>query len=107
ADTIEDDAGLAGPLKAPLLHAFAALFDPGLPPETRAAMSAAFVRLLPDAWRDSEEWEKILLARAPAMLAAFSAFPAPAREAIAGCVREMCAGMAGFALRQEEAGRGG
>ncbi len=107
ADTIEDDAELSGPPRSALLHAFASLFGLDLPAGVRSDMSAAFVRLLPASWLESEAWEAVLLGRTPEMLAAFSAFPDDARRATAGCVREMCAGMAAFAMRQEEAARGG
>jgi farnesyl-diphosphate farnesyltransferase len=104
ADTIEDDADLPAPEKARLLKAFAALFDAHRPePEARAAF-AAFPDLLPESWKraeDGEDWEKILLGRAPVVLQAFPAFPAPARAAIARCVTEMCGGMAGFALKRQ------
>lgn len=111
ADTIEDDAALPAAEKSALLQAFAALFDPDLPAPLHDARARAFPPLLPAAWRDSTDWEKILLARAPVVLAAFPRYPENTRRALAACVREMCAGMAGFALRQEslagETGEGG
>jgi farnesyl-diphosphate farnesyltransferase len=107
ADTIEDDATLPGAQRSALLHAFAALFEPDSPPDVREAMARAIPALLPEAWRIAEDWESVLLNRTPAMLGAFSRLPEPARRATADCVREMCAGMAGFAMRQEEAARGG
>jgi farnesyl-diphosphate farnesyltransferase len=107
ADTIEDDAALPGAQKASLLVAFAALFEPDVPPPVRTAMAAVLPPLLPAPWRESEDWEAVLLCRTPALLEAFSRFPDAARRATADCVREMCAGMAGFAMRQEETARGG
>ena len=94
ADTIEDDAFLPAVEKARLLHAFAALFDGG--------DAGAFVALLPESWRTAEDWEKILVGRAPEVLRAMRAYPAPARAAISRCVTEMCGGMADFSLRSEE-----
>ena len=107
ADTIEDDAALPGPQKAALLRAFSSLFEPDIPPGARAAMATTIPALLPASWRDAREWEAILLNRTPALLQAFSALPEAARRATADCVREMCEGMAGFAMRQEESARGG
>lgn len=107
ADTIEDDAALPGPQKGALLRAFAALFDPDVPPGARAAMAVVLPPLLPAPWREAEDWEFVLLSRAPALLQAFSRLPDMTRRATAGCVREMCAGMAEFAVRQESAARGG
>jgi farnesyl-diphosphate farnesyltransferase len=91
ADTLEDDATLPTVEKSALLHVFAALFDPNLPAEIRDANALAFPPLLPAAWRSSEDWEKILLARAPVVLVAFSRFPDNTRRAMADCVRVMCA----------------
>lgn len=107
ADTIEDDAALPAAEKSSLLHAFAALFDPDLPVHLHDACVKAFPPLLPAAWRESPDWEKILLARAPVVLAAFPRYPDAPRRALGACVREMCAGMGDFALRQERLARGG
>ena len=101
ADTIEDDAALPVHEKARLLHAFAALFDPNRAPAEAEAAFEAFPDLLPEVWRGSGDWEKILLERAPVVLRAFPAFPAPARAAIARCVTEMCGGMADFAAKKK------
>jgi farnesyl-diphosphate farnesyltransferase len=109
ADTIEDDPALPAPEKFALLGAFAALFDPDRPADASRAAFAAFPSLLPASWQSeqsAEDWEKILLARAPVLLEAFPDFPAPARVAIARCVREMCLGMADFALRSEQRATG-
>jgi farnesyl-diphosphate farnesyltransferase len=95
ADTIEDDPALPPSEKRLLLNAFAGLFN------SPDADFAAFPPLLPDSWRHSEDWEKILLARAPVVLGAFRAFPAEPRAAIARCVTEMCAGMADFAANKK------
>ncbi|MCD6023770.1 MAG: squalene/phytoene synthase family protein [Fibrobacteria bacterium] len=102
ADTLEDDATLPAGDKIPLLRAFASLFRTDLPEDEARAAFDAFPGLLPPSWRGSEDWEKILLERAPVVLRAFLAFPAPARAAIARCVTEMCGGMADFARRREE-----
>lgn len=109
ADTLEDDARLPAPEKSALLHAFAALFDPELDAHVREVMAIAFTALLPAGWKAGDApWEHVLLARAPLVLGAFSRMPAPARESVGACVREMCAGMAAFALRQHAvATRGG
>jgi farnesyl-diphosphate farnesyltransferase len=93
---------LPGPLRAQVLHAFAALFRADLPEDEARAAFEAFPDLLPPGWKGSEDWEKILLERAPVVLRAFPAFPAPARAAIARCATEMCGGMADFARRREE-----
>lgn len=100
ADTLEDDPSLPPAERAGLLNAFADLFDPSLRPEAARRAFAEYPARLPADWRDSGAWEKILLTRAPIVLEAFTEYPAQAREAIAACVRDMCAGMAGFALRQ-------
>ncbi len=105
ADTIEDDPALPAAEKSALLQAFAALFEPDLPADHHAARAEAFPEQLPPAWRAADDWEKILLARAPVVLAAFPGFPAPARRALAACVRTMCDGMGDFALRQERLAR--
>lgn len=105
ADTIEDDPTLPTAEKSRLLHAFAALFDPALPEQQALEAFSAFPTLLPASWQateHNEDWEKILLGRAPVVLQAFPTFPAPARAAIARCVIEMCDGMAGFAVQREE-----
>lgn len=108
ADTVEDDATLPAPVKSALLRAFAALFAPEIPPASRAAMARGFVALLPASWRASREWEHVLLARAPEVIAAFSSYPAAVRAALGTCVETMCAGMADFAMRQDAvAQRGG
>lgn len=109
ADTIEDDAELPAPEKSALLEAFSALFDPGLDPGARDAAAIAFAARLPEGWKANDaSWEHVLLARTPMVLGAFSRMPAAAQAAMAACVREMCAGMAAFALRQREvATRGG
>jgi farnesyl-diphosphate farnesyltransferase len=101
ADTLEDDATLPVPEKAALLRVFAALFHPDFPGEISGPLAAALPPMLPPEWRQSRDWEKILLARTPLVLAAFSRFPDPARRTIADCVQAMCAGMADFALRQD------
>jgi farnesyl-diphosphate farnesyltransferase len=101
ADTIEDDADLPAAQKSALLHSFAALFDPDLPIHLHDACVKAFPTLLPEAWRTATDWEKILLNRAPLVLAAFPRFPDQTRQAMGACVRTMCEGMADFALRQE------
>lgn len=105
ADTIEDDPALPAAEKLVLLQAFAALFDPDLSADRHADAAHAFPGLLPAAWRASDDWEHILLARAPVVLAAFPRFPGPARRALADCVRTMCGGMGDFALRQERLAR--
>ncbi len=107
ADTIEDDPALPAADKATLLQAFAALFDPDMTAEAHASAAQAFPGLLPPSWRAADDWEKILLARAPVVLAAFPRFPAPARRALADCVRTMCGGMGDFALRQERLAQDG
>ena len=113
ADTIEDDATLPALDKARLLHAFAALFnEDGAGVGARGNPAAfnsfdafksfeAFPSLLPASFLGTDDWEKILLERAPVVLQAYPTFPAPARAAIARCVTEMCDGMADFALRHE------
>ena len=105
ADTIEDDAALPASEKERLLEAFSAVFDPSLSPAEAEPRFAAFPALLPPEWRApflaEGDWERLLLAYAPVALRAFPEFPAPARAAIARCVREMCAGMADFAKRTE------
>jgi len=105
ADTIEDDASLPAAEKSALLHAFAALFDHDLPVHLHDACVKAFPSLLPEGWRAADDWEKVLLARAPIVLAAFPRFPLEARRALGACVRAMCDGMGGFALRQERLAR--
>lgn len=101
ADTIEDDATLPAAEKSALLHSFAALFDHDLPVHLHDACVKAFPALLPKVWCAADDWEKILLARAPVVLAAFPRFPLDARRALGACVRTMCDGMGNFALRQE------
>lgn len=107
ADTLEDDPALPAAEKVVLLQAFAALFDPDRSADRHAAAAEAFPGRLPPAWRAADDWEKILLARAPVVLAAFPRFPAPARRALSACVRTMCDGMGDFALRQERLARAG
>jgi farnesyl-diphosphate farnesyltransferase len=102
ADTLEDDPALPASDKIRLLHAFAALFAANRPEAEAQEAFEAFPGLLPASWKGSEDWERILLERAPIVLRAFPAFPAPARAAIARCVTEMCGGMADFARRREE-----
>src|SRR5690606_31547298 len=100
-----DDPVLPAEEKVVLLQAFAALFDPDQPADRHESAARAFPDLLPAAWRAADDWEKILLARAPVVLAAFPRFPAPARRALADCVRTMCGGMGDFARRQERLAR--
>jgi farnesyl-diphosphate farnesyltransferase len=101
ADTLEDDAGLPAPEKATLLRVFATLFDPELPPHLRTAMAKAFPTVLPETWKGAEDWEKILVARTPLMLEAFTRFPDAPRSAVGKCVTVMCGGMADFSMRQQ------
>jgi len=101
ADTLEDDPELPAAEKSTLLHVFGALFNPDLKVDIHDASVQAFPTLLPASWRTSTEWEKILLARAPLVLAAYPRYPNEIRKALAACVRTMCTGMGDFALRQE------
>jgi farnesyl-diphosphate farnesyltransferase len=101
ADTIEDDPDLPACGKASLLGDFADLFESSRTPTAAREAFAAFPDRLPAAWRTAGSWEYILLARAPVVLEAFTEYPDRAKSAIAACVRDMCSGMADFALKQE------
>jgi farnesyl-diphosphate farnesyltransferase len=101
ADTLEDDAAVPAPEKATLLRVFASLFDPELPAHLRIAMAKAFPTLLPESWKDAEDWEKILLVRTPQLVEVLTHVPETPRIAVAKCVAVMCGGMADFSMRQQ------
>ena len=97
ADTLEDDPHLEPPEKIRLLQQFSALF---IAPRGKAPSAMQeFTAQLPTQWQSSPQWEHLLLVDAPVVLSPFLDFPEPVRKIVAGCVSEMCAGMADFAGR--------
>ncbi len=90
ADTIEDDPGLCGPRRGPLLGEFAEAVAGRAPAEPLAARLA---RTLSDA-TDSEQ--RNLVAHAPLVLDVTHGFPPAQRRAIERCMRVMTDGMSEF-----------
>jgi farnesyl-diphosphate farnesyltransferase len=96
ADTVEDSTRLPAARKAPLLEEFAAALEPG-------GADADGVR---EAFATPASDEERLAHRADAVLREYRRLPPPVQDAVRPWVREMCSGMAAFALRQGDAAAG-
>jgi farnesyl-diphosphate farnesyltransferase len=99
ADTVEDDPQLAASAKQHLLQLFSNAFansNDWLP------SIRTFQSQLPESWKNSEDPNHFLCVHAEWSLALLFQFKSTVVGPICASVREMCAGMAEFALRQEE-----
>lgn len=98
ADTVEDSPTLSPAEKKHLLFLFAEIFAADRQDWQKRA--SAFVKGLPASWSESQDAEEYLCAHCAWPLALYFQFSARVQAPIAQCVREMCEGMADFALRQ-------
>jgi len=98
ADTVEDSTTLGALEKQRLLELFSDIFTPHSDWKNSAK---AFVDSLPAKWKQSEDDEEFLCVHCSWMIELYEKFPNKVKTPISQCVREMCEGMASFALRQE------
>jgi farnesyl-diphosphate farnesyltransferase len=107
ADTLEDAPDLDEGVKVSQLSRFGDLF--AAPASLQAPVPklvADFVEALPESWLNHLGWEHVLLRQAESVFGLYRDFSAPVRQSIAQCVREMCAGMGEFTLRQAKTREG-
>ncbi len=100
ADTLEDDTGLPPGEKAALLHEFAELFSESNDNDSRLRN---FLQSLPPEWKNSDEWDHLLLYHSQWIFGEYRLVKPEARAIIARCVKEMSGGMAEFSGRQGSA----
>lgn len=102
ADTLEDDSELDETAKTGLLESFRGLFAPGAARDGRGLEGriASFRAELPPEWGGSDRWDRLLVHHCHWILPQVADFSAPAVDAIARCVDEMCSGMIDFTKRQ-------
>lgn len=100
ADTIEDCPNLDASEKECLLGLFAEIFssDPILAKKN----TTSFLEALPAEWCNSSDDEEFLVAHCHWVVELHFTLKPEVQAPIAECVREMCKGMASFALRQEQ-----
>lgn len=105
ADTIEDDPDMKASEKEVLLGKFAAIFEV----EEAGAVSklSDFLASIPEAWRTSDDFYHVLVRNTYRVVPLLCELSEPVVLATREAVCEMCAGMAKFALRQEESLAGG
>jgi farnesyl-diphosphate farnesyltransferase len=90
ADTLEDDGDLPAREKVDLLESFRGLFPPAKDWE---AGYTALTASLPESWKRSDKWDRLLVVHGRWIFAQLVEFPGPVVEAISHCVREMSEGM--------------
>jgi farnesyl-diphosphate farnesyltransferase len=100
ADTLEDDPELPADEKIRLLERFRGLFPPS---RTWQTDHEALVRALPESWKGSEKWDRLLVAHGRWIFSQLVEFPDPVVDVISSCVKEMCDGMIQFTARQAKA----
>lgn len=88
ADTIEDSAALPAELRHALLHRFAGWLD--APPDAVTELVSHFA--------PAQSADEELVQEVSRVLTAFHAFPGHVQQAIRGPAREMCEGMAAWAV---------
>jgi len=96
ADTVEDDPELSPPRKHELLQLFSKIFREE--PDWKSR-SAEFVAALPEAWKQSEDWNHILCIFCDWPLELYFSLSDELRKSIASTVQEMSLGMGDFGLR--------
>ena len=99
ADTIEDSLGIDAQEKTRLLGLFSRIFNDATQPWD--ALAKEFSLALPAAWRSSQDDNEFLCVHCSWTIALYFELPAKVQGPVAQCIREMCEGMAAFALRQE------
>lgn len=104
ADTVEDDPVMQASEKERVLGLFSNIFEDESKLLERLEI---FMAALPASWNDSESYDQQLSVNSRNVVPLLLELPVQFRKPICDVVIEMCAGMAKFALREEDARRGG
>lgn len=98
ADTVEDDPHLSAAAKENSLNLLSQIFTD---PQNVSAHTSAFLASIPQHWAQSENPDEYLCMRIEWILPLYEQFSPTTQTPIVQCIREMTAGMAQFAHRQE------